>query len=74
MAPPSEKAVSTLALPKVEKSMESFYENVISVIEGKAEPIVKNEEVLRVLKLMETIFLAAEKNEVIKNFDSTNGL
>jgi scyllo-inositol 2-dehydrogenase (NADP+) len=74
MAPPSEKAVCTLALPKVEKSMESFYENVISVIEGKAEPIVKNEEVLHVLKLMETIFLAAEKNEVIKNFDSTNGL
>jgi hypothetical protein len=50
--------------------MESFYENVISVIEEKAEPIVKNTEVLRVLKLIETIFKAAETNEVIKDFDS----
>ncbi|WP_040206056.1 Gfo/Idh/MocA family protein [Neobacillus jeddahensis] len=69
MAPPSEKAVSTSELPKVEKTMESFYENVVSVVEGSAEPIVKNEEVLRVLQLMETIFKSAETNEVIKDFE-----
>ena len=69
MAPPSEKAVSTSNLPKPDHTMESFYENVVSVVEGKAEPIVKNEEVLRVLRLMETIFESAEKNEVMKNFD-----
>jgi scyllo-inositol 2-dehydrogenase (NADP+) len=74
MAPPSEKAVSILSLPKIEKSMESFYENVISVIEGTAEPIVKNEEVLRVLQLMETIFKSAERNEVIKDFDQIRKL
>ncbi|MCU9615109.1 Gfo/Idh/MocA family oxidoreductase [Caldibacillus lycopersici] len=66
MAPPSEEATSTLALPSVEKSMEDFYENLVSVIEKKAEAIVKNEEVLRILKLMEVIFKAAENNEVIK--------
>lgn len=70
MAPPSELAVSTSALPKIETVMESFYENVISLVEGKAEPIVKNEEVLRVLQLMETIFKSAETNEVIKDFDN----
>ncbi|MDQ0197998.1 Gfo/Idh/MocA family protein [Neobacillus ginsengisoli] len=70
MAPPSELAVSTSALPKIETVMESFYDNVISVVEGKAEPIVKNEEVLRVLQLMETIFKSAETNEVIKDFDN----
>jgi scyllo-inositol 2-dehydrogenase (NADP+) len=69
MAPPSEKAVSTSDLPKVDKTMESFYDNVISVVEGKAEPIIKNEEVLRVLQLMETIFKSAETNEVVKDFD-----
>lgn len=69
MAPPSEKATSTSALPAVEKTMESFYDNVVSVIEDKAEPIVKNEEVLRVLKLIETIFKAAETNEVMKDFE-----
>jgi len=30
---------------------------------------VKNEEVLRVLRLMETIFKSAETNQVIKDFD-----
>lgn len=69
MAPPSEKAVTTSDLPKVEKTMESFYENVVSVVAGNAEPIVKNEEVLRVLRLMETIFKSAETNQVIKDFD-----
>lgn len=69
MAPPSENATSTSGLPQVEKTMESFYDNVVSVIEGKAEPIVKNEEVLRVLRLIETIFKAAETNEIIKNFE-----
>ena len=70
MAPPSESAVSTSDLPEVEQTMENFYDNVISVIEGKAEPIVKNTEVLLVLRLIETIFKAAETNEVIKDFDS----
>jgi scyllo-inositol 2-dehydrogenase (NADP+) len=69
MAPPSEKAVSHLDLPKVEKTMESFYENVISVVEGTADPIVKNEEVLRVHLLMEKIFESAETNKVIYDFD-----
>lgn len=69
MAPPSEAAISTSPLPNVHSTMESFYSNVVSVIEGKAEPIVKNEEVLRVLQLIETIFIAAERNEIIKDFD-----
>ncbi|WP_066250952.1 Gfo/Idh/MocA family protein [Neobacillus drentensis] len=72
MAPPSESAVSTSDLPEVAPTMESFYDNVVSVIEGKAKPIVKNTEVLRVLQLIETIFKAAERNEVIKDFDSYN--
>ncbi|MDP4085931.1 MAG: Gfo/Idh/MocA family oxidoreductase [Bacillota bacterium] len=69
MAPPSEKAVSISVLPQIEKTMQSFYENVVAVVDGKAEPIVKNEEVLRVLQLIETIFESAERNEVIKDFD-----
>lgn len=69
MAPPSEKATRTLSLPGPAVLKQSFYDNFVSVIEGKAEPIVKNEEVMRVLHLMETIFKAAETNEVIKDFD-----
>ena len=66
MAPPSEKAITKSVLPTVDTTIESFYENVVAVLAGKAEPVVKNDEVLRVMRLIETIFKAADTNEVIK--------
>ncbi|ASA21149.1 Gfo/Idh/MocA family oxidoreductase [Paenibacillus donghaensis] len=69
MAPPSEGATITEALPAAAELPSSFFDNFADVIEGTAEPIVKNAEVLRVQHLIEAIFAAAEKNEVIKNFD-----
>ena len=33
--------------------MRDFYRNLVQAVEGKAEQIVKNEEALRVLRLME---------------------
>jgi scyllo-inositol 2-dehydrogenase (NADP+) len=72
MAPPSEEAINTAELPVIDPTMASFYENVFAVIDEKAEPVVKNTEVLRVLRLIETIFIAAETNEVVKDFDLYN--
>ncbi|MGN7763751.1 Gfo/Idh/MocA family protein [Paenibacillus sp. 22594] len=69
MAPPSEGATITEALPTAVELSSSFYTNFADVIEGKAEPIVKNAEVMRVLKLIEAIFAAAETNQTIKDFD-----
>lgn len=69
MAPPSEGSTITGDLPAASELSSSFYDNLAAVIEGTAEPIVKNAEVLRVLILIEAIFEAAEKNETIKNFD-----
>ncbi|CAH1191034.1 Inositol 2-dehydrogenase/D-chiro-inositol 3-dehydrogenase [Paenibacillus auburnensis] len=70
MAPPSEGSTITEALPPAAELPDGFYNNFVAVIEGNAEPIVKNAEVLRVQNLIEAIFAAAEKNEVIKNFDT----
>lgn len=70
MAPPSEGSTITAELPPAAELADGFYSNFVAVIEGTAEPIVKNPEVLRVQNLIEAIFEAAEKNEVIKNFDS----
>lgn len=53
-------------LPAASVLSQDFYDNLVSVIEGRTEAIVKNHEVLRVLKLMEIIFESAEKNEVVK--------
>lgn len=36
---------------------------------GTAEPIVKNSEVLRNLRLIEAIFEAAHTNQVVTDFD-----
>lgn len=70
MAPPSEGSTITGGLPPAAELPDGFYSNFVAVIEGKAEPIVKNSEVLRVQNLIEAIFAAAEKNEVIKDFDT----
>jgi len=69
MAPPSEEATITGVLPEPFQRSSSFYDNFADVLEGKADPIVKNAEVLRVLNLIEAIFKAGETNEVVKDFD-----
>jgi predicted dehydrogenase len=69
MAPPSEEATLTEALPKAFEHKSSFYDNFADVVEGTAEPIVKNNEVLRVLNLIENVFKAARTREVVKDFD-----
>lgn len=69
MAPPSEGATITEALPQPSELSSSFYDNFTAVIEGRAEPIVKNSEVMRVQHLIEAIFESAERNEVVKDFD-----
>lgn len=69
MAPPSEEATLKYSIEKVQCNIEGFYDNFVSVIEGKAEPIVKNEEVYRVLILIEAIFKSAVTGTVISGFD-----
>ncbi|MFD2118096.1 Gfo/Idh/MocA family oxidoreductase [Paenibacillus yanchengensis] len=69
MAPPSEKATITKELPEPLQNASSFFDNFAAVIHGEAEPIVKNDEVLRVLNLIEAIFESAEKGETLHNFD-----
>lgn len=69
MAPPSEEATITGALPEAFRQPSSFFDNFADVIEGTAEPIVKNEEVLRVLNIIEAVFESARTGETLKDFD-----
>lgn len=69
MAPPSEEATVVESLPKPQQNAQSFYDNFASVIEGEAEAIVKNAEVLRNLRLIEAVFEAARTNTTITDFD-----
>lgn len=65
MAPPSETACMTVPLPQGAARPTSFYQNVYEVIRKGSEPLVKNEEVARVLRLMETIFAAHEQHAIL---------
>jgi scyllo-inositol 2-dehydrogenase (NADP+) len=69
MAPPSEGATITEGLPSAYLQSSSFYDNLVAVIEGSAEPIVKNTEVLRVLNIIDVIFESSRTNQVVRDFD-----
>lgn len=62
MAPRPSYATIESELPEVESNWEDYYNNIIGVIEGKAELIVKPEQTLRVMKVIDKIFEAREKN------------
>lgn len=65
MAPRTEETIHTGPLPVERADIRDYYRNIMDVISGKAEQIVKNEEVLRVLRLMEAITDSAENHRVV---------
>lgn len=65
MAPRDEKTVDYLPIPRGNFDVREFYENVMNTIEGKESQIVKNEEVMRVMKVIEAARLSSETNQAI---------
>lgn len=65
MAPRIDNSIVEQELPKVNSDVKDFYRNVINVIDGKEEQIVKNCQVLRVMHLIDAAFESAEKGIVI---------
>lgn len=65
MAPRTNDTIHSETFPKVKDDIRGFYRNVMATIEGKAEIIVKLDQVMRVMKLMEAIFASAESQQVV---------
>jgi scyllo-inositol 2-dehydrogenase (NADP+) len=65
MAPRGDNSVEEYPLPDVEYDRNELYSNLVDVINGEAEQIVKPEEALRTLRLMEAAFESAEKCRVV---------
>jgi predicted dehydrogenase len=65
MAPRTEETIATEPLPIVHSDIRDYYRNVMATMDGREEQKVKNEEVLRVLRLMEAIFESVEKKQVV---------
>lgn len=65
MAPRLENTIIEEKLPIQKSELREYYRNVMATIEGKSEILVKNTQVLRVMKLMEACFLSDETEQVI---------
>ncbi len=66
MSPRPEDTIKEVALPTVSVDATEFYRNVVAALDGKAELLVKPEECLRVLKVIDAAFLSSEKGMCIK--------
>ena len=49
----------------VHADVRDFYQNVADVLDGKAESIIRHDELMRVMKLMEAAFLSDETKQVV---------
>lgn len=63
MAPRPSFTTHELALPEVETDWSDFYKNIVAVMDGTEELIVKPEQALRVMKVIELAFKASEENK-----------
>ncbi len=69
MAPRTSETIKEYPLPKQQSDIREFYQNVMAAIAGEEEQLIKHNELMRVMKLMEAIFESAEKNVVITDFE-----
>ena len=66
MAPRRKETVNERPLPDIKPTGKELYQNLIGVINGEAELIVKPDGVLRVLKIIDAAFKSAESMQTIK--------
>ena len=69
MAPRTEDTIKKYPLPEVCGDIKEYYRNIKASIEGKEEQLVRNDEIMRVMRLIDTVFLSAAKNQVITDID-----
>ncbi|WP_203567095.1 Gfo/Idh/MocA family protein [Aestuariimicrobium ganziense] len=57
--------VEILSIPRIETGMDEFYDNLIASIEGREEPVVQVDSVLRCLRVLEAARQSHETGEAI---------
>ena len=66
MAPRPKETLEEVELPQVETDWADYYHNVLAVLDGKEELIVKPEEARKVLQVMAAIFESSATGKAIK--------
>lgn len=67
MAPRTDETIDTFPLPEVHSDVRDFYRNLIKACNGEEEQLVRHDEVMRVMKLMEAIFRSAQSGQAVKD-------
>ena len=65
MAPRPPETTRQLPLPEVEVDWSDYYRNILDVLDGKAELIVKPQQALRVMKVIDAAFAAEAEGHSI---------
>ena len=65
MAPRTDETIETYPLPKVQSDVRDFYRNVIKACRGEEEQLIRHDQVMNVMKLMEAIFRSGETGQVV---------
>ncbi|MBQ4226898.1 MAG: Gfo/Idh/MocA family oxidoreductase [Clostridia bacterium] len=66
MAPRPRYTMNQVPLPEVHTDWSDYYNNICDVLEGKAELIVKPEQTLRVMRVIDLLFRATEEGHGFK--------
>lgn len=65
MAPRTDETIKKSVLPHVHADIHDFYRNIVDVLDGKAESVIRHDELMRVMKLMEAAFLSDQTQQIV---------
>lgn len=65
MAPRREETIKTLDIPDIWPDIGEYYRNITAVLEGRESPIVTPAQMLRVMRLIDTVFEAARVGQAL---------
>jgi predicted dehydrogenase len=65
MAPRPKHTVTELPLPEVTADWVAYYENIAAVLKGEAELIVRPEQALRVMKVIDAAFASSVSGQSV---------
>lgn len=66
MAPRTDDTIKELPIPLIDSDVHDYYRNLVDVLDGKATQIVTHEQLLKVMKLMETAFESDRTGNIIR--------
>ena len=65
MAPRTKETIHESPLPEAEPDIREYYQNIVAVLRGEAEQIVRHDELMRVMKVMEAAFEADRTGQIV---------